>query len=486
MRGFTLIELLIAISIVAIMATIGLIYYGSVSKSSDNTKRSEDLKKITGALEVYFNENNSYPLSGGGGQNFDCMESLESKLVPKYLPNIPTDPKSSTYCYQYRSDGKDYKLRTNPNLVGNALTSADIDKLSQIKDPAQASSWAYYTSDAKNWAVSGTTCISTTCNAPTPACGQTTTGLDNCNVACTKSGDACPPDCNLTIVCSGACTANTANACGAGSGSETSCVYTAHAAGSCNQVAAVNQSCSATCSGGSQCVSGSCQSIDLASGLVSYWKLDSITNPIVDSKGVNNGIAASTGVISTAGKVGLGIAFNNSTTSGGYINMGNNSSLYPTSDFSLSIWVKTPSPWDPTQPAHNMLNTRGIGSAGYALGILNTGFRLDIAGSPYAYLQSFPNSGSELPTGTWYHIVVTLESGTGRMYINGILVTSSTNMSIASSTYRMIIGGRDTGSSIQGRAKGVAFDEAGYWNRGLNPGEVTYLYNGGAGRTYPF
>ncbi len=49
-----------------------------------------------------------------------------------------------------------------------------------------------------------------TCNAPAPACGTTTTGKNNCNLDCTKTGVACTPACVPTPnVCSA-----TAPACG--------------------------------------------------------------------------------------------------------------------------------------------------------------------------------------------------------------------------------------------------------------------------------
>lgn len=37
--------------------------------------------------------------------------------------------------------------------------------------------------------------VAGSCNAPTPACGQTTTGVDSCATPCTKTGAACPPAC---------------------------------------------------------------------------------------------------------------------------------------------------------------------------------------------------------------------------------------------------------------------------------------------------
>ncbi len=44
-------------------------------------------------------------------------------------------------------------------------------------------------------------CVATTCSAAQPACGQTTTGTDNCGSSCSKVGTACPvPVCGNRVV----------------------------------------------------------------------------------------------------------------------------------------------------------------------------------------------------------------------------------------------------------------------------------------------
>lgn len=59
--------------------------------------------------------------------------------------------------------------------------------------------------------VAASACVSNgSCSAAAPACGTTTTGVDNCGNACTKTGDACPVAC----VSDGSCSVQTPTVCG--------------------------------------------------------------------------------------------------------------------------------------------------------------------------------------------------------------------------------------------------------------------------------
>lgn len=82
-RGFTLIELLITISIIAILATIGITTYSSVMKQGRDSKRQSDLKSIQSALEQYFADQLYYPAT---------LTSPLSAGSKTYLNNVPTDP----------------------------------------------------------------------------------------------------------------------------------------------------------------------------------------------------------------------------------------------------------------------------------------------------------------------------------------------------------------------------------------------------------
>ncbi len=89
-KGFTLVELMIVITVIAILATIGVMSFTRVQKQARDTKRKGDLRALYTALQAYYTENQfSYPATLG-------------TLTPTYMPSAPTDPISAqSYAYNY-------------------------------------------------------------------------------------------------------------------------------------------------------------------------------------------------------------------------------------------------------------------------------------------------------------------------------------------------------------------------------------------------
>lgn len=100
-KGFTLIELLVAVTIIAVLVSIGVVSYASVNKRSRDAKRKSDIEQMRSALEMYRADNESYPDPSGTGSWTDAS-GLEIPLEPTYLPAIPSDPKS-TQSYRYKA-----------------------------------------------------------------------------------------------------------------------------------------------------------------------------------------------------------------------------------------------------------------------------------------------------------------------------------------------------------------------------------------------
>jgi len=78
--GFTLIELMIVMSLIVILASIGLaVYTNSVTRAKESVLK-EDLFRMRDAIDQYYSDKGEYPTS------------LQDLVSQKYLRSIPVDP----------------------------------------------------------------------------------------------------------------------------------------------------------------------------------------------------------------------------------------------------------------------------------------------------------------------------------------------------------------------------------------------------------
>ncbi len=118
-KGFTLIELIVVITILIILAIMGLAFFNGQQKSARDSKRLEDLRAIRSALEVYYsNHNNSYPPAAGAVWSYNpsgssCPGSTTTDLTfwtnalggaSGFSGGAPIDPINNcinTFSYSY-------------------------------------------------------------------------------------------------------------------------------------------------------------------------------------------------------------------------------------------------------------------------------------------------------------------------------------------------------------------------------------------------
>jgi hypothetical protein len=219
--------------------------------------------------------------------------------------------------------------------------------------------------------------------------------------------------------------------------------------------------------------------MSLLTNLIHYFKMDGNSNDIV---GADNGTDTAITYNAGNGKISLGAGFNGTTSE---IILG--TAIPMQTNLTIAAWVKTAN-----------LGTRQV-IFGDSDATATQVYELDLQASQKLRFQ-WSSSGTDFRSyitdaiaindNNWHHIVVT-QVGTGapQFYVDGVAVSSSLSGS----------GGAATKPAAQtsaigeygGYAAGLSFwngaiDELGYWSRALSSADVTQLYNGGAGISYPF
>jgi len=84
-RGFTLIEMLVVISIIAVLAGVGLATFTNAQKKSRDARRMADLEAVRSALEIYRADN---PSSGYPDTDYTGLGAI----LTNYIVPLPSDP----------------------------------------------------------------------------------------------------------------------------------------------------------------------------------------------------------------------------------------------------------------------------------------------------------------------------------------------------------------------------------------------------------
>jgi len=122
-RGFTLIELMLVMIIMGVLAAIGVTAFISSQVKGRDSARKGNLKAISQALELYYNDKGAYPvassgyikacMSGGVAENCDGTDAQHKTMTDGttiYMANMPKDPVASDRYYYVSTNGKQFQL----------------------------------------------------------------------------------------------------------------------------------------------------------------------------------------------------------------------------------------------------------------------------------------------------------------------------------------------------------------------------------------
>jgi prepilin-type N-terminal cleavage/methylation domain-containing protein len=138
-KGFTLVELLVTITILAMLAMVGVSQFGTAQKKSRDVRRKGDLDGVYKALQAYYADYGRFPASVTGQISVDGTTGIawdgsefkkDSNLYMKVMPKPVTT--ATPYCYLADTNGTKFGLFVNLESVTDKECDRDGDG---IADP---------------------------------------------------------------------------------------------------------------------------------------------------------------------------------------------------------------------------------------------------------------------------------------------------------------------------------------------------------------
>lgn len=152
-----------------------------------------------------------------------------------------------------------------------------------------------------------------------------------------------------------------------------------------------------------------------------------------------------------------------------------------TSNFSISLWIKTPAVL-----TFSYLFVKASGTSGYLLYFADNGTMTLNFGDGTGSLLSAASSAGVITAGAWQNItLVCNRTGNAYVYRNAnstpiITLDISSQQGSINATTQLRVGADNTETLFCD----CAIDSFGFWNKALSAAEVTSLYNSGAGKRY--
>lgn len=217
----------------------------------------------------------------------------------------------------------------------------------------------------------------------------------------------------------------------------------------------------------------------LLNGIVSYWNFNEIAGNLLDQVASNDGTLGGAGTVQgVAGKINTAYSFDGN----GYVTIGD--ILSGPTAFSISIWIKK----DANGNTEFIIN-KGIGGGvqrEYDLLIDGANDKLNVLLFDEDINVGIATASNTALTnlGVWYNSVTTWDGTNIIFYLNGFPDGGGVNATIIRDTSSDFTICHDLNFAKRYFTGDV--DEVGIWSRALTSAEVTTLYNGGNGLTYPF
>jgi hypothetical protein len=195
--------------------------------------------------------------------------------------------------------------------------------------------------------------------------------------------------------------------------------------------------------------------------LILWYKLDSDAS---DSSGNNNDGTILSGVTSTIGLFDGAFNFNGDQTTG-YIE----TDWYPSDEsYTLSWWVK----WD-TINSRQAIGTHDGKNHRFYMGIYDNGGTYFGAGDSYGYAGT-----TNMVSGQWYNLVMTIDGSNAVYYINGNEIDSFSYEWFSGETEDSFLIGQINGYGLTtNRAVDGIIDEVQIWNKVLTSQEISDIYS---------
>lgn len=127
--GFSLVELLVVMTIMGLLAAMGVVNFRSASRKARNERRQADIEKLRAGLEVYRSANGSYYVAVTTIYSFNSspllynwpgpfITALSSFVDNAVLPIDPTNNATYRYSYSSAANGRTYSVCYSEETTG--------------------------------------------------------------------------------------------------------------------------------------------------------------------------------------------------------------------------------------------------------------------------------------------------------------------------------------------------------------------------------